>query len=144
MKEPQYGASINALLANFHQIREQKELNTSTVVMNSDRSNDGFDNTVGGSCTSIAYQLSWRELLEFEKYKHLVFLPRMKSNKVLCNDEVEAINKFGKLIRTRCDLPLGHNLANYVDSGKFKLLGFFGESKVQFTYLAMETENFAA
>ena len=68
----------------------------------------------------------------------------MKITKVLCNYEGETVIKFGEVICPGRDLLSGHNLANYVDSGRFKLLGFFGESKVQFTYLAMETENFAA
>ena len=65
----------------------------------------------------------------------------MKSNKVLCNNEGEATIKFGEVIRPGCDLPLGHNLANYVESGRFKLLDFFEDYKVQLTYLAMESEN---
>ena len=62
-------------------------MNESVVALNSDISDDGFDDAVGGPCTSITYQISQRELAEFEKYKRSVFFPIMKGTKVLCNDE---------------------------------------------------------
>ena len=61
----------------------------------SDSYDDRFDDAVGGPCSSIAYQLSRRELAEFEKYKCSVFFPRIKSTKVICNNELETVIKFG-------------------------------------------------
>ena len=102
---------------------------------------DKFDNAVGSPFTSITYQLSWRELKELETYKNSVFFHRMKSTKVICNDEVEAVIKFGEVIFPGSDLPSGHNLSNYVESGRFNLLDFFDDNKVKLTYLAIEIER---
>ena len=60
MIEPQYGAAIDALLADMHRVIEQKEMNASAVGLNSERSDYGFDYAVGGTCTSIAYHISRR------------------------------------------------------------------------------------
>ena len=135
MIEPQYGAAIDALLADMQKMKEQKELNASAVGLNSDISDDGFYDAVGGPCASISYKFSWRELAEFEKYKCSVFFPRMKSTKFICNDEVESVIKFGWVIWPGSDLPTGHNFSNYADSGRFNFLDFFDYHKVQFTYL---------
>ena len=106
-------------------MKEQKDLNASAVVFNSDISDDMFDDAVGGPCTTIAYHLSQRELSEFEEYKRSVLFPRMKGNKVLCNNEGEAVIKFGEVICPGRDLPSGHNLSNYIESERFNLLNFF-------------------
>ena len=105
---------------------------------------DKFDNAVGSPFTSFAYQLSWSELKESETYENSVFFHRMKSTKVICNYEVEAVIKFGEVIFPGSDLPSGHNLSNYVESGRFNLLDFFDNKKVQFIYLATESEKHAA
>ena len=65
----------------------------------------------------------------------------MKSTKVICNDGGEAVIKFGEVIRPGNDLPSVHNLAKYVDSGRLKLIDFFDDHKLQFTYLSMEGEK---
>ena len=62
MTESQYVATVDALIADMQQMREQEDLNAYAVGLNNDRSDDGFDDAVDGLCTSIAYQLSWREL----------------------------------------------------------------------------------
>ena len=41
--------------------------------------------------------------------------PQDEITKVLCNYKEEVVINFGKLILSERDLPLGHNLANYVD-----------------------------
>ena len=63
--------------------------------LNTDSYDYRFDGAVGGPCSSIAYKLSRRELAEFEKYKCSVFFPRIKSTKVICNNELETVIKFG-------------------------------------------------
>ena len=68
----------------------------------------------------------------------------MKITKVLCNYEGETVIKFGEVICPGRDLLSGHNLANYVDSGRFNLIDFSDNHKVQFTYLATESEKFVA
>ena len=95
------------------------------VGLSSDRSGDGFYNAVGNPCNCIAYQLSRRDLEEFEKYKCSVFFPSMNSTKVLYNDEGESVIKFGEVILPWRDLSSGHNLENYFYSGRFNLLDFF-------------------
>ena len=55
--------------------------------LNSDISDDGFDDAVVGLCTFIDFLISQRELTEFENYKLSVFFPGMNSTNVLCNYE---------------------------------------------------------
>ena len=50
-------------------MREQKDLNASAVGLNSETSDDGFYYAFESPCTYISYQISQRELSEFEKYK---------------------------------------------------------------------------
>ena len=65
----------------------------------------------------------------------------MKSTKIVCNDKVETVIKFEEVILPRSDFPSGHNLDNFVDSGRFNKLDLFEDHKVQFTYPEMESEN---
>lgn len=71
MTESQHSAAIDTLLSEMQHMQEQQETTVSSATLDSDAGStiDEFDDDVEGPSTSIAYQLSERELASFEKYK---------------------------------------------------------------------------
>lgn len=145
MTERHYDVAKKDLLSKMQRMREQRGFSASLVPVHSDSSlDDEFDDILSGPSTSIAYQLSQRELAEFKKFKRSVFFPHMKSEKTLCNKDGKAVIKLGKVTRPVHNLPSGHNLAEYINGGWFNLLGFFDDHSVQFPYLQMKSEKSAS
>lgn len=59
----------------------------------------------------------------------------MTSEKILCNKDGSAVIKLEKVTSPGRNLPSGHNLAEYINGGRFNLLGFFDDHSFRFPYL---------